>query len=131
MLPDWSTAVHPHVRGDGHRSKYAVLPFVRFTPTCVGAAPRRRIRTTSLPVHPHVRGDGSWRRRTAWVGSGSPPRAWGRHWHRSLSDAISPAQNARKSFGASGRDPHQRKPFSIFDSSVGCTAAPHRKALLI
>ncbi len=51
----------------------------RFTPTCVGTAPRTRRHARHPPVHPHVRGDGARPPRCCESVCGSPPRAWGRH----------------------------------------------------
>ncbi len=73
-----STAVHPHVRGDGVTWSSSSMSVLRFTPTCVGTVGRKAGTSTSRSVHPHVRGDGS---SMSWYGSlwyGSPPRAWGR-----------------------------------------------------
>ena len=101
-----SPSVHPHVRGDGNRSRATTAnamlcgspPRAWGRPRLI-RQPRYRI---CLPVHPHVRGDGSdvqpasAPRVPAWFtptcvgtasphelattapGVGSPPRAWGR-----------------------------------------------------
>ena len=90
--------VHPHVRGDGPitasdfdndtgspprawgRRVKLLLPLaeMRFTPTCVGTAPRRHAERRLPSVHPHVRGDGIRGMMFRVRRDGSPPRAWGR-----------------------------------------------------
>ena len=90
--------VHPHVRGDGPRRMSlnasptgspprawgrrvqapSPLPFLRFTPTCVGTALNLGSRHSIDTVHPHVRGDGPHISHQDRAHNGSPPRAWGR-----------------------------------------------------
>ena len=90
-------AVHPHGRGDNKRVvlgddinrgspprawgqsflDYSFTLTTRFTPTGVGtmsppSRPKRRV-----AVHPHGRGDNERYMPGAFVGVGSPPRAWG------------------------------------------------------
>ncbi len=50
----------------------------RITPTGVGTATVRQGSGASRPDHPHGRGDGEHEQRACLIGSGSPPRAWGR-----------------------------------------------------
>ena len=67
------------------RASTKALPWMRFTPTCVGKAISTSSTRSHRMVHPHVRGEG-WRLgRSADGCIGSPPRAWGR---RTLSTRI-------------------------------------------
>ena len=95
---DWSTPVHPHVRGDdetflsdyagafgtpprawGRRARNRPVPStVRYTPTCVGTTRKLRWCRWRWTVHPHVRGDDCRRHIPVGAAHGTPPRAWGR-----------------------------------------------------
>jgi hypothetical protein len=90
-------AVHPHARRDNTKTDTAALvmtgsppcawgqpvlvfregPFVRFTPTRVGATSPDSRCIRWLPVHPHACGDNSSKVIVNSSPSGSPPRAWG------------------------------------------------------
>ena len=53
----------------------------RISPTCVGNASLRPLRSSSESDQPHVRGERRTPARSAWPGAGSAPRAWGtRAW---------------------------------------------------
>ena len=94
--------VHPHVRGE-NSTLPALPPSVsgspprawgkcergliglsmgRFTPTCVGKITSSTGRMFRYTVHPHVRGENSSRIAMSHLASGSPPRAWGKLYHR-------------------------------------------------
>ena len=90
-------AVHPHGRGDNRdppRSRARVCgspprawgqcahqqplnPAIRFTPTGVGTILYHLFIALFQAVHPHGRGDNERYMPGAFVGVGSPPRAWG------------------------------------------------------
>ena len=94
-----SLAVHPHVCGEGVGDLARKAVRDRFTPTCVGKAPRLtefkgytpgspprvwgrrlppRAGTVSSSVHPHVCGEGVASASATCDNAGSPPRVWGR-----------------------------------------------------
>src|SRR5439155_685552 len=60
------------------QSGWPAATWLRFTPTCVGTASKRRRGPVHRPVHPHVRGDGDVNDSNITILNGSPPRAWGR-----------------------------------------------------
>ncbi len=68
-------------RAWGRRDMRWILFFrPRFTPTCVGKTPSRRVHEFLSTVHPHVRGEDESAWGVALRGPGSPPRAWGRRF---------------------------------------------------
>jgi len=72
-------------RAWGRRRRGGLVPWrARFTPTCVGTAGTWSRSTPRMTVHPHVRGDGPDVEATGSESLGSPPRAWGRPWRRSM-----------------------------------------------
>ncbi len=92
------TSVHPHMRGEdalsdafllhvigspphawGRLLPYSISCFIfRFTPTCVGKTPIRKIIVLTNTVHPHMRGEDARSQQLNHSRYGSPPHAWGR-----------------------------------------------------
>ena len=86
------TRFTPTCVGTAGRSGDVVRP-QRFTPTCVGTAVDVTDRGGHATVHPHVRGDGVAGSGDALLGTGSPPRAWGRlddAWRATLDERFTP-----------------------------------------
>ena len=133
---DRHDVVHPHVRGDGcttvtsKQRAWGSPPRAwgrrilrrcrevhhRFTPTCVGTAPRRFCQTSRLRVHPHVRGDGPPNAAQTRRCVGSPPRAWGRRVQlmadaslcRFTPTCVGTASGVRRNLSGCGVHPHVR-----------------------
>ena len=106
-------SVHPHGRGDNHRTfgivcadagspprawgqlllDPVIRPPERFTPTGVGTINTILSDRRHSTVHPHGRGDNSMIVHRTHCYCGSPPRAWGqsrRSHHRSATAAVHP-----------------------------------------
>jgi len=75
----------PPTGGDGspprvwglHVSTEAKIGRLRFTPTRVGTAARRRLPSSTTSVHPHACGDCLFKSTSVFSNFGSPPRVWG------------------------------------------------------
>src|SRR5690606_21274259 len=101
--PPWSDSpVHPHARGDdepgvipawtgigtpprawGRPAAGPTAPGLRrYTPTRVGTTSGPGMAEAACAVHPHARGDDGDAVTEFPLRSGTPPRAWGRRFHR-------------------------------------------------
>src|SRR5260221_12046 len=130
-----ASAVHPHARGDDEGTcmivpgSYGSPPRAwgrrpvagvravrgRFTPTRVGTTDSVDECVYHDSVHPHARGDDDDLKARLAAQTGSPPRAWGRHWN-----------DNRKTL-----DLDQREALEVHHSPPGLPPRPQRKPLLV